>query len=340
MRNPYLTLGVARNASRREIVAAYRRLAMKWHPDRNPGNEREAARQFRKIRSAYDALSRAQRDGAHDEPRGETYDGARGGMHDDPHDEARARPPHAPAPDVADPDAYVHRASPAAPFASPASSAIRPTNVPGVDLRRVLCVPLEVALGGGEVAASFRVTEPCEVCKGAGTQVIEQRCDTCGNSGELDDDTCRACDGNGTTGHVCACTACRSAGKRDYSRRVVVAVPPAAWDGQTLVVKGEGALGWSGGPRGDAVFSVRIVCPPEWMRLGPNLMGDLPVDYATAALGGACDVEVLGRRIAVEIPRNCPPGKWLSLEGEALGGPSGQRGCLYLRVTFSLPQYG
>ncbi|PLZ01261.1 hypothetical protein CY652_17115 [Burkholderia sp. WAC0059] len=297
MWNYYSTLGIARNATRGEIVKAYRRLAMKWHPDRNPGNEVAAGHEFRKIRKAFDALSAARDDGVDEQVV----------------DDGVARRPAAP-PEV------------------------RPTDVPGANLRRVLGVPLEIALAGGEVMASFFVTEPCGVCKGASARVTFGVCERCGGRGtRRGGEACRACDGAGAVAQRRACGACRQTGTRCYCRRVAVPVPAGTWDGQTLVVKGEGVLGWSGGPRGDAIFSVSIACPPGWFRFGFSLMGDLHVDCQTAALGGPCEVEVLGRRLSVDIPPNCPPGKWLSLPGAALGDASGQRGCLYLRVVFSLP---
>lgn len=278
---------------------------MKWHPDRNPGNEQEAAREFRKIRKAYDALLRTQRDEAH-----------------------QADVPRKPA------KRHTVRSR------KPARTAVRPTNVPGADLRRSLYVPLEVALGGGEVVASFRVTEPCSACKGAGVAPGAERCDACAdNAAQQDATSCSRCHDADAMKHRRDCEVCRGSGTKDYSRRVVVPVPPRAWDGQTLVVKDEGALGWSGGPRGDAVFTVSVVCPPDWIRIGSSLMGDLPVDFATAALGGNHEVEVLGQAMNVEIPPNCPPGKWLSLPDSGLGDPSGTGGCLHLRVVFSLPQY-
>jgi molecular chaperone DnaJ len=273
MWNHHLTLGISRSATRSEIVRAYRRLAMKWHPDRNPGNEPAAEREFNRIRKAYEALSDARRNGAH-EPGSEKS--------------ARQQPAgQAPQPEL------------------------RPTGVPGADLKRVLCVPLEVALGGGEVVASFFVTEPCGVCKGACTL---------------------------KSGHPCG--VCRGTGLSAYHRRIIVPVKAGAWDGQNLVLTGEGCLSWNGGPRGNAVFTVRIACPTNWFRVGLHLMGDLPIDYTTAALGGTREVEVLGHRLGVDIPPNCPPGKWLMLQGKALGDSSGQRGRLYLRVIFTLPQNG
>jgi molecular chaperone DnaJ len=180
--------------------------------------------------------------------------------------------------------------------------------VRGANLYQQLYVPVEVALNGGDVLTSYPFTGICRRCEGTGRHVR--------NPG---------------------CPACQGKGVESYQKSDTVRVPAGAWDGQRLVLTGEGYPGLHGGAAGDAVFSVAIVCGSDIQREGLNLTGSIHVDFVTATLGGTFEAKILGRDLSVAIPPNAQQGSVIRLPGHGLADGSGHRGELRLQIVLAMP---
>ncbi|MCP3721772.1 DnaJ domain-containing protein [Paraburkholderia sp. CNPSo 3272] len=168
-----------------------------------------------------------------------------------------------------------------------------------------LFVPLEVAINGGGVQVHYPVKGPCPACE------HEDR-------GAL-------------------CEQCHGTGVKTWRKSEVVGIPGGAWDGQRLVVACGGHPGVSGGPSGDATFSVSIVCGPGFTRNGLDIACELPIDFVTAMLGGGVRAKVLGRTLEVKIPANANARTPIRLSGLGLAGRNGERGNLTLQLVLTMP---
>lgn len=168
-----------------------------------------------------------------------------------------------------------------------------------------LFVPLEVAIDGGGVEASYALKSPCHPCEK--------------QNGDLH------------------CAKCLGTGIRTRRKSETVTIPRGAWDGQRLVVEGGGHPGLNGGPAGDAIFSVAIVCGSGVNRDGLDLACELQIDFVTATLGGRVEANVLGRTFPVSIPPNAQPGTSIRLSGLGLADRNGARGSLTLQLALTMP---
>ncbi|RDU99009.1 DnaJ C-terminal domain-containing protein [Trinickia dinghuensis] len=174
----------------------------------------------------------------------------------------------------------------------------------GANCMTELFVPLEAAIHGGEVEVSYGVRASCSQCHGH----ARGRCTTCFGKGFV-----------------------------AYNRHEKVSVAPGAWDGQRVVVDGAGNPGANGGPAGDAIFSVVIVCSSAFRRDGLNVACDIEVDFVTAMLGGSHEAKVLDQTLPIVIEPNSGPGTVIRLRGSGLSGHNGARGDLMLHVALVMP---
>ncbi|WP_322033014.1 DnaJ C-terminal domain-containing protein [Paraburkholderia sp. J76] len=168
-----------------------------------------------------------------------------------------------------------------------------------------LFVPLEIALDGGGVQTHYPVKGPCPAC--------EQE-----DRGAL-------------------CEQCHGTGVKTWRKSQVVEIPRGAWDGQRLVAPGGGHPGVNGGPAGDAIFSVSVVCGPGVTRNGLDLGCELPIDFVTAVLGGGVQAKVLGRTLEVKIPANANSRTPIRVPGLGLADRNGTRGNLTLHLVLTMP---
>jgi molecular chaperone DnaJ len=290
----YKRLNLSRTASPSDVKRAYRRLRAKYHPDRNKGRESTVAPVFTHIQEAFEILTGK-----------------------------RAPPASPPAPAPAERPSQParsdqHRSAPA---------------MRGANCLIELFVPLEAAIHGGEIQASYSVKEPCHVCQeqaascivcnGSGASTAGKHCAACGGTGRPQaSDSCRTC--LGTRTHVCM-------------KSAAVTIPPGAWDGQRLVIEGGGHLGTNGGPAGDAICSVAIVCEAAFRRDGLNLACEIQVDFVTATLGGSFEATILGRAHRLDIPPNAQPGSKIRLPKQGLADRGGSRGDLTLQLVLAMP---
>jgi len=166
-----------------------------------------------------------------------------------------------------------------------------------------LFVPLEAAIHGGEVRTSYPVKEPCHACQDSAV----------------------------------ACTVCQGTRSRMTVKSAAVKIAPGAWDGQRLVIEGGGHPGTNGGPAGDAICSVAIVCDAAFRRDGLNLACEIQVDFVTATLGGSFEANILGHAHLLQIPPNAQAGSKIRLAEQGLAERNGSRGDLTLQLVLAMP---
>ncbi|HEY2024623.1 DnaJ C-terminal domain-containing protein [Paraburkholderia sp.] len=290
----YKRLNLPCTASPADVKRAYRRLRTKYHPDRNKGRESTVAPLFTRIQEAFEILT---------------------GKRPPPVFQPPAASTERPAPQARSDE---HRNAPA---------------MRGANCLVELFVPLEAALHGGAVQASYTVNEPCQVC-----QQRAASCATCNGRGTSSaDKRCAACGGTGRPGAGDGCQACLGTRKRASLRSETVTIAPGAWDGQRLVIEGGGHRGANGGPAGDAICSVAIMCDAGFRRDGLHLACEIQVDFVTATLGGSFEATILGRTYPLEIPPNTRPGSTIRLRQHGLADRNGSRGDLTLHVVLAMP---
>ena len=329
-RDYYEVLGLDKGASKDELKKAYRRLAMKHHPDRNPDNpESEAV--FKEAKEAYEILSDDRKRAAYDqfghagvEQGGPGMGGAdgMGGFGDifgdvfgDIFGAARGRG-----------GGGVYR---------------------GADLRYDLVLSLEKAVLGDTVNISFPSQKTCETCGGDGAKPGTSRteCSTCGGVGQIRrqqgffsvQQACPACRGEGQVIDD-PCTDCHGQGRVEQSRTLSVKVPAGVDTGDRIRLSGEGEAGRSGGPAGDLYVEIRVESHPIFERDGADLLCSVPLSFVTAALGGEVQVPTLAGEVSLKIPRETQSGKVFRLRGKGVkpvrgGGP----GDLYCKVEVETP---
>lgn len=273
----YRQLELPSTASPAEIKRAYRRLRARYHPDRNKGREATVEPLFKRIQEAFEILT---------------------GERKAPLPSASPASPASPASAAAPTQARErHKEAP------PREPRSRPP-MRGANCMTELFVPLEAAIHGGDVQASYMVNGPCFQCHGHGSS---------------------------------RCPACRGTRVAAYRKNETITLSPGAWDGQRVVLEGAGHPGANGGSPGDAIFSIVIVCSSAFRRDGLNVACDIQVDFVTAMLGGAFEAQVLGRPLQVTIAPNSQAGTAIRLRGLGLSDRQGSRGDLTLHLALVLP---
>lgn len=334
-RDYYETLGVARNASDAEIKKAYRRLAMKYHPDRNP-NDKAAEDKFKEVQESYDVLSSARKRTAYDQF-GHAGVGAGGGAGPGAGFgfEGGAR-----FSDIFG-DVF-NDIFGAAAGRSGGRQAFR-----GADLRYNLDLTLEEAVAGTTAKIRIPTYVACKVCDGSGAQpgTSPVTCPTCGGQGQVRmqqgffslQQTCPRCHGSGQIVST-PCAECHGEGRLRERKTLSVKIPPGVDTGDRIRLAGEGEAGESGGPPGDLYVQVQIKAHPIFSREGETLHCEVPVSFVAAALGGELDVPTLTGRAKLKIPAGTQSGQAFRLRGKGVppvrGGSAGDLLC---RVTVETP---
>jgi molecular chaperone DnaJ len=339
-RDYYEVLGVARNATPDEIKQAFRKLARKYHPDANPGNP-EAEEKFKEINEAYEVLSDPEKRARYDQlGSADAYQQAGGGAgaggfqgfdfnfggFDDLFEMFLGGTP---------------------------SAGRRRGPVAGPDLRADVVLSLEEVLTGVDRSLEVDREETCPRCHGSGAegQGGVETCRECGGSGQIRQmrdslfgafvrvQPCPRCHG---TGKVITrpCRECRGRGRVRRTRTITVHIPPGVDNGTRLRVQGQGGPGERGGPPGDLIVFVHVKEHPLFRRDGADLITDLKVGLAQAALGAELDLETLdGSHLTVKVPPGTEPGTVLRFPDQGLPrlGQAG-RGALRVNVTLDVPK--
>jgi molecular chaperone DnaJ len=326
MTNLYDTLGVAKNASADEIKKAYRKLAREHHPDASGGDEAK----FKEIQGAYDVLS--------DPEKRKQYDAfgsanGRGGAG-----------PQFQEFDLGDlGDLFGGLFGGRGGFGRRGPEPER-----GADLQTEVHVSFEDALAGVQVPVRTEVETACHTCGGTGAEpgTAPIVCPQCSGRGVVSDSQglfslshpCPRCRGNGTIIEK-PCTTCRGSGRERVQKTFQVKVPPGAKDGTRIRLKGRGEQGRHGGPPGDLWVVTRVAPSPLYERRGADLIVDVPITYADAALGASVEVPTPDGPISLKVPAGAQPGKLLKVKGR--GAPKlkgGGKGDLLARLKLNVPQ--
>jgi len=330
----YEILGVSPQASQEEIKKAYRRLALKYHPDRNPG-DKEAAEKFKEISEAYEVLSDPEKRAIYD-ARGHSglYDQGYRGFTD--------------VEDIfsAFSDLFEEFLGGWGGFKKRRRTERRPQT--GADLSYEISVDLEDVLHGKEIELEIERYETCIACGGSGLApgATPQYCPTCKGRGYIVHSegffrlstTCPHCKGVGTFVSD-PCPECRGEGRVRIRKVLKVKIPPGVEDGMVIRVPGEGEGGLYGGPPGDLYLRVHLRPHKVFERRGRDLYLKVTIPVTYAILGGEIEVPTLEEEIKVKIPPGTQPDDTLVVEG--LGLPdyrSGRRGNLILQIKVEIPK--
>lgn len=341
-RDYYEVLGVSKNASADELKKAYRKLAVQYHPDKNPG-DKEAEEKFKEVSEAYDVLNDADKRAAYDRyghaafAGGMPGAGGGGGFHD-PFDIFREV--------FGGAGGGIFEQ-----FFGGAGGGGRRRNSTGPqrgsDLRYALDLTLEEAATGLEKEIEIERLTPCKTCSGSGSASGNGRksCKTCGGVGQVISSrgffqvqqTCPECDGAGEV-VTDPCKTCRGNGKQKERTKIRLRIPAGIEEGTQLRSTGNGDLGMKGGPNGDLYVLIRIKQHDLFERDGHDLHCDMPLSFPAAALGGELEVPTLEGKASVKVPPGTQNGTSFRLRGKGMKimGRDGH-GDLYVHVQIAVP---
>jgi molecular chaperone DnaJ len=336
-RDYYQVLGVERSASEEEIKRAYRKLAVKYHPDKNPG-DKTAEERFKELSEAYEALSDAQKRAAYDQyghaafdPRSRAGAQSRGGGFHDPFDIFR---------EVFGGGSIFEDL-----FGTDRSDPTSPQR--GADLRYDLEISFEEAALGCEKEISVAKLDACDHCRGSGAEPgsSTKSCTTCGGRGQVVSSrgifsiaqTCPRCEGSGRVVEK-PCRNCRGTGRREAVSKITLRIPPGVETGSRLRSAGNGEGGLRGGPPGNLYVILHVKPHEIFERDRDDLVCDVPIRFDQAALGAEIEVPTLTGNAFIKIPPGTQSGTVFRLKGRGVRNVQGHgTGDLHVRVNVEVP---
>jgi molecular chaperone DnaJ len=338
-RDFYEVLGVGRDAGDEEIKKAYRKLAVTFHPDKNPG-DKSAEEKFKEIGEAYEALSDPQKRAAYDQYGHAAFDpraragragGFGGGFHD-PFEIFRE---------------VFGGAGGGSIFESLFGGQDPSQPQRGDDLRYDLEITLEDAALGCEKEISVSKLDRCDACSGSGMEPGSKirTCSTCGGRGQVLTSrgifsiaqTCPHCKGAGRVLER-PCKLCHGNGKLQRNSKIKLRIPPGVNAGSRLRSSGNGEAGFRGGPSGDLYVVLHVKAHEIFQRDGDDLLCEVPVSFVQVALGAEIEVPTLDGRTAIKIPAGTQPGTTFRVKGRGVKNLQGYgQGDLRVRVQVEVP---
>lgn len=339
-RDYYEVLGVAKNASDDDIKKAYRKLAMKYHPDRNQGdNAKTAEEKFKEAKEAYEMLSDAQKRQAYDQFGHAGVDPNAGGFRGGPEGFGGGS---GFAEAFGDIFGDIFGQGGGGRRGGGGQQVYR-----GADLSYAMEITLEEAALGKETQIRIPTWEECEACHGSGAKpgTSAKPCPTCHGSGTVHlrqgffsiQQTCPHCHGSGKI-IPDPCTTCGGQGKVKKQKTLEVKIPAGINEGQRIALRGHGEPGTHGGPPGDLYVEIRIKQHDIFERDGDDLHCTVPVSIITASLGGTVSVPTLGGEAEIELPEGTQHGKTFRLRGKGIKGiRSNYPGDLYCHIQVEIP---
>jgi molecular chaperone DnaJ len=338
----YATLECARDADGATLKSAYRKLAMKFHPDRNPGDASAEAK-FKAINEAYDCLKDPQKRAAYDRYGHEAFtQGMNGGGGGGPFGGGfgGGRGDFA---DIGDIFETIFGGA----FGG-GGGAQRAQNRRGADLRYDMQVSLEEAFHGKSTEIEIEVSQSCDTCDGTGATpgTSERQCNMCHGMGSVRakqglfviERPCPTCNGRGTVIEN-PCRVCRGEGRVDKAQTLKVDIPAGVDTGTRIRLSGKGEAGQRGAPAGDLYIFLHVKPHPVFEREGTTLATRVPVSFTTAALGGCVEIPDLdGSTNRLDIPAGIQSGKQLRIRGAGMPVLQGRgRGDLVVEIVVETP---
>ena len=336
MRDLYEVLGVAKSASQDEIKKAYRKLARKHHPDSNPGDA-SAEKRFKELQDAYDVLSDPDKRKQYDQLGPRMFEGAQAG----------GPGGFTWSGNVGDLGDLGDLFGGLFGRATGGQGRARERGQRGADVGVTLNVSFQDSLNGVTTKIPVELETTCSTCKGSGAEPGTQPiiCPECRGRGVTSEDEgffafsrpCPRCHGNGTVIEK-PCRTCHGTGRERRTKRYTVKIPAGVRDGTQIRLKGKGEAGYGGGPAGDLIVTTRVSPSPLFERRGSDLVIEVPVTYAEAALGADVEVPTPDGRISLKVPPGSQDGKLLRVRGK--GAPKlngGGKGDLLARVRLDVP---
>jgi molecular chaperone DnaJ len=331
-RDYYEVLGVNKDANEEDIKKAYRKLAMKYHPDRNP-DSKDSEEKFKEAKEAYEMLTDAEKRRAYDAYGHAGVNPQMGGM---------------------GPGEAGFSGGFAEAFGDIFSDIFgggqgrgRSSVFRGADLRYNLEISLEQAARGTETKIRIPTMETCETCKGSGAKPGTQpkTCETCHGSGNVRlsqgffsiQQTCPTCHGTGKM-VTDPCATCRGAGRVKKHKTLAVKIPAGVDEGDRIRLSGEGEAGVNGGPSGDLYVVIHLRAHGVFQRDGDDLHCEMPISFTQAALGGEIDIPTLDGSAKIKVPAETQTGQVFRLRGKGIKGVrSSYPGDLLCQVVVETP---
>ncbi len=337
-RDYYEILGVTKSADAEIIKKAYRKLAMQYHPDRNPG-DKAAEDKFKEAAEAYEVLSNADKKARYDQFGHQAFGGGQGGFGGGGFHDMN--------------DIFSQFGDIFGDIFGGGQGGFsrggRNKNSPrrGSDLRYISEIKLEDVLKESEKQIEFETEDQCGECSGTGAAAgsAPVTCKTCRGAGQVVRQqgffsmatTCPTCRGTGESIEN-PCKPCGGDGRVSVKRKIKVTIPAGVDTGTRLRISGEGEGGYKGGPKGDLFVEVRVADHDVFEREGDHLFADLDVPYIQFLLGGDLTVQALDGEVEIEVPRGVKPGERIKVAGRGIPSLRGsRRGDLYYTVHPEFP---
>ena len=334
-RDYYAVLGLEKGVSEEEIKKAYRRLAVKFHPDKNPG-DKVAEENFKELGEAYEVLNDPQKRAAYDQYGHAAFDrraggfGRAGGFHD-PFEVFR---------EVFGGGSIFEDL-----FGTGQQDASQSQR--GDDLRYDMEITFEEAAHGCEKEITVTKPDRCEDCQGSGAEPGSRarNCPTCNGRGQVITSrgifsiaqTCPQCQGAGRIIDK-PCKTCRGNGRRERTSKIKLRIPAGVDSGSRLRSAGNGEAGWRGGPGGDLYVILHVKPHEIFQRDGDDLLCEVPVSFVQAALGTEIEVPTLDGKTSIKVPAGTQPGTMFRLKGKGVKNIQGYgHGDLHVRITVEVP---
>ncbi|QJC37266.1 molecular chaperone DnaJ [Enterobacteriaceae endosymbiont of Donacia thalassina] len=319
----YDILGITRNAEDREIKRAYKRLAIKFHPDRNPGNK-NAENKFKEIKQAYEILSDSKKRSAYDQYGHSAFEQE----------------------NISNTTDFSDIFGDVFGDIFGGNSHTKQRSRKGSDLKYLIEISLEEAIKGITKNIKIPILKNCSYCHGTGAQGALQKCHTCNGQGQIHmsqgfftvQQTCPRCHGQGNFIKN-PCFYCKGKGKLEIYKTLAIKIPSGINNGDRIRLSGEGESGENGAQSGDLYIEIKIQKHSLFIREGNNLYCELPINFIIATLGGNIKIPTLNGYVKLKIPEGTQTGKMLRIRNKGIKSirKNGNFGDLLCKIIVETP---